>query len=103
MGKLPPRVRLKKLDEELKSQCVSPESQALVLVGQGKNEEAIGWLEKGERENAAMSHLNVDPAVTPLRFNPRFQQLVQGWDSPLQDYLVGECGISSALLGAFRG
>ena len=50
MGRLPPRVRLKKLDEELKSQYVSPESRALVLLGLGKNEVAISWLEKDLRQ-----------------------------------------------------
>jgi len=68
---------LKKLNEESKSHYVSPESQARVLVGLKKNEDAISWLEKGERENAAMNHLNVDPAFAPLRSNLRFQQLLQ--------------------------
>jgi TolB-like protein/DNA-binding winged helix-turn-helix (wHTH) protein/Tfp pilus assembly protein PilF len=68
---------LKKLHEESKSHYVSPESQARVLVGLEKNEEAISWLEKGERENAAMNHLNVDPAFVPLRSNPRFRQLLR--------------------------
>jgi Flp pilus assembly protein TadD len=68
---------LKKLHEESKSHYVSPEAQARVLVGLGKNEAAISWLEKGERENAAMNHLNVDPAFVPLRSNPRFQQLLR--------------------------
>lgn len=71
------RAVLKKLNEESKSHYVSPESQARILTGLGKNEEAVSWLEKGERENAAMHHLNVDPAFAPLRSNPRFQQLVQ--------------------------
>jgi len=68
---------LRKLNEESKSQYVSPVSQARVLTGMGKNEEAISWLEKGERENAAMNHLKVDPAFTPLHSIPRFQQLLK--------------------------
>jgi tetratricopeptide (TPR) repeat protein len=68
---------LKKLNEEAKSHYVSPKSQALVLTGMGKNEEAISWLEKAERENAALNHLKVDPAFAPLHSNPRFQQLLQ--------------------------
>jgi len=68
---------LKKLNEEAKSRYVSPQSQALVLVGLGKNKEALWWLEKAEREHAALHHLNVDPAFAPLRSNLRFQQLLR--------------------------
>jgi TolB-like protein/DNA-binding winged helix-turn-helix (wHTH) protein/Flp pilus assembly protein TadD len=73
---------LKKLNEESKSRYVSPVSQARVLTGLGKNEEAISWLEKAERENAALHHLNVDPAFAPLRSNPRFQQLLKRMEFP---------------------
>jgi TolB-like protein/DNA-binding winged helix-turn-helix (wHTH) protein/Tfp pilus assembly protein PilF len=68
---------LKKLDDESKTHYVSPVSQATVLAGLGENEEAISWLEKAERENATLHHLNVDPAFAPLRSNPRFQKLLQ--------------------------
>lgn len=68
---------LKKLNEESKSHYVSPQSQARVLVGLGRNEEAISWLEKAEREHAAMNHLKVDPEFAPLHTNPRFQQLLR--------------------------
>jgi len=71
------RAILKKLDDESKTQYVSPVSQAIVLAGLGENEEAISWLEKAERENAALHHLNVDPAFAPLRSSPRFQQIVR--------------------------
>jgi TolB-like protein/DNA-binding winged helix-turn-helix (wHTH) protein/Flp pilus assembly protein TadD len=73
---------LRRLNEDSKSHYVSPVSQARVLTGLGKNEEAISWLEKGERENAAMNHLKVDPAFTPLHSNPRFQQLLKRMGFP---------------------
>ena len=73
---------LRRLNEDSKSHYVSPVSQARVLTGLGKNEEAISWLEKGERENAAMNHLKVDPEFTPLHSNPRFQQLLKRMGFP---------------------
>jgi hypothetical protein len=70
-------VILKQLDDESKTHYVSPVSQAMVLAGLGENEEAISWLEKAEHENAALHHLNVDPAFAPLHSSLRFQRLVQ--------------------------
>jgi TolB-like protein/DNA-binding winged helix-turn-helix (wHTH) protein/tetratricopeptide (TPR) repeat protein len=81
---------LKRLNEESKSHYVSPLSQAHVLVGLGKNEEAIAWLEKAEREKAALHHLKVDPAFAPLRSNPRFQRLLQRMGFPPKDYRLTE-------------
>jgi tetratricopeptide (TPR) repeat protein len=67
---------LNKLNDDSKSQYVSPNSQALILVGLGENEQAISCLEKAVHENAALHHVKVDPAFAPLRGNPRFQQVL---------------------------
>jgi tetratricopeptide (TPR) repeat protein len=68
---------LKQLNAESKSQYVSPESQARVFAGLGDQQEAISWLEKAEREHAALHHINVDPEFNALHTNPRFQDLLR--------------------------
>jgi len=68
---------LAKLSLESKSRYVSPQEHALVLAGLGENEEAIAWLERAERENVSLDHLNVDHEFSSLHSNPRFQQLLR--------------------------
>lgn len=68
---------LARLNLESKSRYVSPQEHALVLVGLGENEKAITWLERAERENVSLHHLNVDHEFSSLHSNPRFQHLLQ--------------------------
>ncbi len=48
----------------------------MIYLGLGKNDLAIDWLEKayGDRSNGLV-FLKVEPALDPLRTNPRFVAL----------------------------
>ena len=56
---------------------------ALVLAGLGEKDEALEWLDRAYRErNKGMTFLKVDPALDPLRSDPRFQDLVRRMGFP---------------------
>jgi TolB-like protein/class 3 adenylate cyclase/Tfp pilus assembly protein PilF len=68
--------------EELKqrsdSHYVSPYQIALANAGLGQTDEAFEWLEKGyEERDTGMLELAVEPALDPLRSEPRFQNLLR--------------------------
>src|SRR4029453_4622643 len=47
-------------------------------VGRGRNEAALNWLEKAYEERSYwLIYLHVDPALDPLRTNPRFMELLR--------------------------
>jgi tetratricopeptide (TPR) repeat protein len=52
---------------------------AQVAVGLGDKTEAIHWLEEGyrDRDGDALGVIRVDPSLTPLRGDPRFQALAE--------------------------
>jgi tetratricopeptide (TPR) repeat protein len=52
---------------------------ALVHIGLGEKDKAIGWLEGAYRDHhgPAISFIKVDPMLDPLRGDPRFEALVQ--------------------------
>ena len=53
-------------------------SEALVRVGLGENEKAIGLLEHAADQRYPWAiHFNVDPLLDPLRGDPRFEALLQ--------------------------
>ena len=57
---------------------VNPYMQALVLVGLGRNDEALTMLERSyEGRSALLSYLDRDPRFEPLRGSPRFTGLLQ--------------------------
>jgi TolB-like protein/tetratricopeptide (TPR) repeat protein len=57
---------------------INPYMQALVLVGLGRNEEAITMLERSyDDRSALLSYLGRDPRFDPLRSSPRFTALLR--------------------------
>jgi Flp pilus assembly protein TadD len=65
------------LQEKSQTQYVPPYFLALVQVGLGEKEQALALLEKGYSErDAYLPWLKVEPALDPLRSEPRFRQLL---------------------------
>jgi Flp pilus assembly protein TadD len=57
---------------------VQPYARALVLVGLDRNDEALTWLEKGvDQHTEEVIFIKVDPAMDPLRSDPRFAALLR--------------------------
>ena len=57
---------------------IQPYMVALVLVGLGRNDEAITMLERAyEARSAVLSYLDRDPRFDPLRVSPRFTDLLR--------------------------
>jgi serine/threonine-protein kinase len=52
---------------------------ALVYLGLGDHNEALNWLEQGyqERDGFNIGPIRVDPLLTPLRGDPRFEALAE--------------------------
>jgi TolB-like protein/Tfp pilus assembly protein PilF len=76
---------LDQLRESSKERYVSGYSFALVYLGLGENEKALGCLEESYRESDGYSiaYARMDPLFEPLADNPRFAKLVSLF-SPLQ-------------------
>jgi tetratricopeptide (TPR) repeat protein len=71
-------VILKELQGRGESGPVNPYMQALVLVGLGRNDEALTMLERSyEGRSALLSYLDRDPRFDPLRGTPRFTELLR--------------------------
>jgi Tol biopolymer transport system component/TolB-like protein/Tfp pilus assembly protein PilF len=71
------RAALAELGAREKVGFVSSYDKALINVGLGDNEASIDWLEKAYEERSYwLIYLQVDPALEPLRANPRFVQLL---------------------------
>jgi Flp pilus assembly protein TadD len=64
------------LQKFAKERYVSSYGMALIYVGLGDKETALGCLEREyERHSTWMAHLKVDPRLDPLRSDPRFADL----------------------------
>jgi serine/threonine protein kinase/TolB-like protein/Flp pilus assembly protein TadD len=75
---------LGRLEQQSKREYVSPYFMARAYVALGKKEQAFAWLQKGlEVYDGMMDDLKVDPALAPLRSDPRFQNLLRRMNFPL--------------------
>ncbi len=69
---------LANLDELARKRYVGPVAQTFVYLGQGEKHLALDWLEKASEDRLPeMIWLKVDPALAPLRNEPRFQALIK--------------------------
>lgn len=56
---------------------------AMIHLGLGEKEAALGWLEKAyEERDPSLTLLRVEPLLDPLRSNPRFQAIVHRMNLP---------------------
>ncbi len=70
---------LDRLKELSKDRYVSAYSFALIYLGLGDKEEALGWLEKSYQDRAGsdIGYIRIDPFLDPLRGDPRFEALAE--------------------------
>jgi len=70
---------LDRLKELSKDRYVSAYSFALIYLGLGDKEEALGWLEKSYQDRAGsdIGYIRIDPLLDPLRGDPRFEALAE--------------------------
>jgi hypothetical protein len=70
---------LDRLKELSKDRYVSAYSFALIYLGLGDKEEALGWLEKSYQDRAGsdIGYIRIDPLLDPLRGEPRFEALAE--------------------------
>ncbi len=69
---------LDKLQELSRKQYISPVGLACVYAGLGDRTTAFTWLEEAYRQHApALTSIQVDPQLDPLRSDPRFQDLLR--------------------------
>ncbi len=69
---------LDELQQLSRTRYVSPMLGALIAIGMGENNQALGWLEQAYADRAQMmSELKAEPAFDPLREDPRFADLLR--------------------------
>jgi tetratricopeptide (TPR) repeat protein len=70
---------LQQLRQRREQQYTAAYSLALVYLGLGDHNEALNWLEQGYREHDGFNigPIRVDPLLTPLRGDPRFEALAE--------------------------
>jgi tetratricopeptide (TPR) repeat protein len=74
---------LEKLQRQSNHQYVTPYPMARAYLELGQKKEALAWLQKGlEVDDGDMMQLYVDPALDPLRFDQRFQDLLRRMNFP---------------------
>jgi serine/threonine-protein kinase len=66
------------LNERSRREYVPSYSRAFIHVGLGENEQALTWLERGyDQRDFGLRDMKVDPALDPLRSEPRFKALLR--------------------------
>jgi eukaryotic-like serine/threonine-protein kinase len=69
---------LRRLEEVYRHQRMDPFGMVQALIGMGKIDQAMAWLEKAYAEHStAITSLKVNPVYDPLRGDPRFQDLMR--------------------------
>jgi TolB-like protein/Flp pilus assembly protein TadD len=69
---------LAELQERAKRQYVPPYDIALIYVGLGEKDKAFAWLEKAYNDHSTeMIYFKVEPLLTPLRSDSRYQDLLR--------------------------
>ena len=70
---------LQQLRQRREQHYTAAYSLALVYLGMGDHNEALNWLEQGyqERDGFNIGPIRVDPLLTPLRGDPRFEALAE--------------------------
>jgi TolB-like protein/Tfp pilus assembly protein PilF len=72
------RQTIPKLEDHVQKHGVGMYEIALVYAGLGEKDEAFAWLEKAYKiHDKGLTYLKMDPAVDPLRSDPRFQSLLE--------------------------
>jgi tetratricopeptide (TPR) repeat protein len=75
--------KLGDLEELSKREHVSPYLIAIVSVALGHTNEAFAWLQKGlDDHDGPMGEMKVEPALDPLRSDPRFQDILRRMNFP---------------------
>lgn len=74
---------LRELEQKLEEGPVGTYEVALIYAGLGEKDRALDWLERAyQAHDNGMISLEVDPALDPLRSDPRFQDLVRRMNFP---------------------
>src|SRR4029077_19955043 len=70
---------LQRLRERREQHYTTAYSLALVYLGLGDRNEALNWLEEGyrERDGFNIGPIRIDPLLTPLHGDPRFEALAE--------------------------
>ncbi len=71
---------LDKLNELSKQRYVPTYSMVMIYAGLGEKDKAFEWLEKSYEDRSletAFCSIKVEPALDPLRSDPRFQDLLR--------------------------
>jgi serine/threonine protein kinase/TolB-like protein/DNA-binding winged helix-turn-helix (wHTH) protein len=74
---------IRKLEERAQKDKIGIYEVALVYAGLGEKDRAFEWLEKAyDAHDKGMLYSKIDPCLDPLRFDPRYQDLLRRMNFP---------------------